>query len=309
MKKSATLLVLLLAIVAEGCTLASASPKTDKIAPSRNYTTKTFGLKGFSSIESNSIIDVEYTQSSGFTKVEVTAPENLMQYVDIRMAGGKLVIGCKKFTTRNFSGKYNITAKIAAPSVNEFVSNGTGDFTFMNALKATDKITLESNGTGDFNGPTVICDRLKASLNGTGDIEIASVDSKLAELNLTGTGDIDIISLRADDAKIALNGTGDFELKTLSATSVEANLSGTGDIEICGGTATNATFELTGTGDINAQKLKAANATVNNHSTGDVECFATESLSIYNNGIGSVEYKGNPRKLDIVNGKGIKRIK
>lgn len=310
MKKSATLLlILLLAIISEGCTIASASPKADQIVPSRNYSTKTFDFKGFKTIESSSVIDVEYTQSSGFTKVEVTAPENLMQYLDIHMEGWKLVIRCKKFSTKNFSGKYTITAKIAAPSVYEFTSNGTGDFTFMNALNTKGGIILTSNGTGDIKGPTVICDWLKASSNGTGDIEISSINCKLAELSLVGTGDIDIIGLRADNAKISLHGTGDIELKTLSATSAEARLSGTGDIEIYGGSATNAMLELTGTGDINAKKLKVVNATVNNHSTGDIECFATESLTIYNSGVGSVEYKGNPHKLDIVNGKGIKRIK
>lgn len=309
MKKLNILLILSLAIMMEGCVFASASSKNDKISPSRNYVTQNYDLKSFTSIVSNSIIDVEYTQSSGYTRVEVTAPENLMQYVTISKSGSQLNIDCKKFNTKNFTGKYHITAKVTAPSVNKFTLNGTGDLTFMNALNSKGSITLTSNGTGDIEGPTVICAELNASSNGTGDIDISSIDCKSAKLNLVGTGDIDIISLRADNAEIGVAGTGDVELKTLSATSIAARLSGTGDITINGGTAVNATFELTGTGDITAKKLKVENATENNHSVGDVECFATESLTIYNSGIGSVEYKGNPHKLDIVNGKGIKRLK
>lgn len=309
MKKSTALLLLTFAIIMEGCTFARASAKNDKIAPSRNYVSKTFDIKHFTAIASNSIIDVEYTQSSEYTKIEVTAPENLMQYVSISKSGPTLNINCEKFSTKNFSGNYHITAKVTAPNVTGFTLNGTGDITFMNALNTKGDITITSNGTGDIEGPTVICTRLNASSNGTGDIDISSIDCKYAGLNVIGTGDIEIIGVRANDTKIGVAGTGDVELKTLSTTSLKASLSGTGDININGGTAVNATYELTGTGDINAKKLKVENATVNNHSIGDVECFATESLTIYNSGIGSVEYKGSPRKLDIVNGKGIKRIK
>ena len=309
MKKLNAILILSIAILMEGCTFALASSKADKITPSRNYISKAFDINGFTAIRSNSIIDVEYTQSTGYSKIEVTAPENLMQYVSISKSGSTLNIDCEKFSTNNFSGNFHITAKVTAPAVTGFTLNGTGDIKFMNALNTKNDITITSNGTGDVEGPTVICSRLSASSNGTGDIDISSVESKYAHLSLVGTGDIDIISLRASDAKIRLLGTGDIELKTLSTTSLDASLSGTGDIDINGGTAVNASLNLTGTGDINAKKLKVENATVNNLSVGDVECFATESLTIYNSGIGSVEYKGSPRKLDIVNGKGIKRIK
>ena len=265
MKKLTTILAVMLLSL---CTWA-ASPKNHQITPSRTYTTKTFDFKGFTAIASNSIIDVEYTQSPGFTKVEVSAPENLMQYVRLNVDNGTLNINFESFSGKNFSGSYKIIAKIRAPSVNVFTTNGTGDITLRNALNASKDIKLTTNGTGDITGPTVVCGYLETSVNGTGDIEI----------------------------------------KTVSTKSLNANLSGTGDIDLLGGTAENAIYVLTGTGDINAKNLSAREVNATNHSTGDIECHATESLTVKSNSVGSVHYKGTPRKVDIINGRGIKRIK
>ena len=305
MKKLTTILAVMLLSL---CTWA-ASPKNHQITPSRTYTTKTFDFKGFTAIASNSIIDVEYTQSPGFTKVEVSAPENLMQYVRLNVDNGTLNINFESFSGKNFSGSYKIIAKISAPSVNVFTTNGTGDITLRNALNASKDIKLTTNGTGDITGPTVVCGYLETSVNGTGDIEIVSATCSTINANLSGTGDIEMKSLKSTDTKLSLHGTGDIEIKTVSTKSLNANLSGTGDIDLLGGTAENAIYVLTGTGDINAKNLSAREVNATNHSTGDIECHATESLTVKSNSVGSVHYKGTPRKVDIINGRGIKRIK
>lgn len=301
---TATLILLMAAL-----TPAASSAADITVTPSRNYVTKSFNLKGFETITSNSIIDVEFTQTNGFTKVEITAPENLMQFVKVTTSknGRKLNLNCDKFRTPNFSGKYRITAKISAPSVNEFVSNGTGDIEFKNALDTKGTLKLTTNGTGDIDGPTILCKRLEAVSNGTGDIEVNSVVCTELMANSVGTGDIDLKSVQASTSTLGLFGTGDIELSSIKTVNLSINLTGTGDINIAG-SANSAKYTLTGTGDLCAKDLKAANVTANNHSTGDLECYATESLTVYNTATGDVKYKGNPQTIN-TNGKNIKRLK
>lgn len=290
------------------CILAVAN-ETAKITPSRNYTTKTFDIKGFSSIVANGVIDVEFTQSDGYTRIEVSAPENLMQFVVVSKKGNALSLDTKPFRTKNFSSTYKITAKVTAPSVSEFTSNGAGDIKFISAVgsKKAD-VKLTSNGTGDIEGPTVVCSRLDARGNGTGDIEIISVTCENLDAGIAGTGDIEFKNVKSTDAVLSLSGTGDIEVKSINTGSISASQTGTGDIKIASGSAGTASYSLSGTGDIEARGLKAKQVNASNHSIGEVECYASESLSASCNGIGSIKYAGNPRNVN-ANGGGIKRIK
>ncbi|MCM1504798.1 MAG: DUF2807 domain-containing protein [Muribaculum sp.] len=287
----------------------NASAKVNGIIPSRTYVSKEFNVRSFSSVVSNSIINVEFTQSSGYVKVEVSAPENLMQYVKVGVnKSGVLSLDCESFSVKNFSGNYAITARVTAPSVTAFTSNGTGNIKMLNALNLKKDVKLVSNGTGDISGPTIICNRLEATSTGTGDIEFTSLTCQNLEVNTGGTGDVGFRTVLTSTAQFGLQGTGDIDIKSFSGTSLTAELSGTGDIEIEGGTSASAKFVLTGTGDINAKNLRVGDLTALNHSTGDIECCAVESLTARNNGTGSIKYRGYPQRVDVT-GKGIKKIK
>ncbi len=309
MQKLCSIFAVISALLAALFFAPSVSAKEESISPSRNYVNKEFSVKTFSSIVSNSIIDVEFTQSTGYVKVEVSAPENLMQFVKVSLGkGGVLTFDCERFSTKNFSGKFKITAKVTAPSVTMFSTNGTGDIKMLNALNLKKDIKLVTNGTGDISGPTIICNKLEGSSNGTGDIGFTSVTCQSMVIISCGTGDINFNTVLTSAAVFGIQGTGDIDIKSFSGTSLSAELSGTGDIDIKGGSSASAKFVLTGTGDISAKNLKVGDLSVVNHSTGDIECCAVESLTVRNNGTGCVKYRGYPQKVD-VSGKNIKKIK
>lgn len=75
--------------------LVSATACAERITPSKNYVTKKVNVGSFNAISTSSSVDVIYTQSSGGQDVEIYAPDNLVNYIDVRVEGGVLKVGFK----------------------------------------------------------------------------------------------------------------------------------------------------------------------------------------------------------------------
>ena len=75
--------------------LVSATACAERITPSKNYVTKKVNVGSFNAISTSSSVDVIYTQSSGGQDVEIYAPDNLVDYIDVRVEGGVLKVGFK----------------------------------------------------------------------------------------------------------------------------------------------------------------------------------------------------------------------
>lgn len=88
--------------------LVSVTACAERITPSKNYVTKKVNVGSFNAISTSSSVDVIYTQSSGGQDVEIYAPDNLVDYIDVRVEGGVLKVGFKS-PRNNFSinGKHH----------------------------------------------------------------------------------------------------------------------------------------------------------------------------------------------------------
>ena len=82
--------------------LVSVTACAERITPSKNYVTKKVNVGSFNAISTSSSVDVIYTQSSGGQDVEIYAPDNLVDYIDVRVEGGVLKVGFKS-PRNNFS--------------------------------------------------------------------------------------------------------------------------------------------------------------------------------------------------------------
>ena len=52
---------------------------------------------------------------------------------------------------------------------------------------------------------------------------------------------------------------------------------------------------------VDAEKLRAKNAVVRSNGVGGVRVYASESIDIYNNGVGNVSYYGDPEVKELKN--------
>ena len=151
--------------------LVSATACAERITPSKNYVTKKVNVGSFNAISTSSSVDVIYTQSSGGQDVEIYAPDNLVNYIDVRVEGGVLKVGFKS-PRNNFSinGKHKKEVRVSAPAVNSLKASSSGDIIIKNGLKTSGKVTVKASSSGDVTGSTISCDDFAATANSSGDV-------------------------------------------------------------------------------------------------------------------------------------------
>lgn len=171
--------------------LVSATACAERITPSKNYVTKKVNVGSFNAISTSSSVDVIYTQSSGGQDVEIYAPDNLVDYIDVRVEGGVLKVGFKS-PRNNFSinGKHKKEVRVSAPAVNSLKASSSGDIIIKNGLKTSGKVTVKASSSGDVTGSTISCDDFAATANSSGDVILEKVSCTNFSADASSSGDV-----------------------------------------------------------------------------------------------------------------------
>lgn len=264
--------------------LVSATACAERITPSKNYVTKKVNVGSFNAISTSSSVDVIYTQSSGGQDVEIYAPDNLVDYIDVRVEGGVLKVGFKS-PRNNFSinGKHKKEVRVSAPAVNSLKASSSGDIIIKNGLKTSGKVTVKASSSGDVTGSAISCDDFAATANSSGDVILEKVSCTNFFADASSSGDVSVKNLNAADA------------------------SSSGDV-ILAGICEKASYRASSSGDVKAKGMKAVNVTASASSSGDVECYVTGSLTAKASSSGEVAYKGNPKDIDFSPKRGLRKM-
>ena len=195
--------------------LVSATACAERITPSKNYVTKKVN------VGTSSSVDVIYTQSSGGQDVEIYAPDNLVDYIDVRVEGGVLKVGFKS-PRNNFSinGKHKKEVRVSAPAVNSLKASSSGDIIIKNGLKTSGKVTVKASSSGDVTGSTISC----------GDVSVKNLNAADVSADASSSGDV-ILAGICENASYRASSSGDVKAKGMKAVNVTASASSSGDVE------------------------------------------------------------------------------
>lgn len=130
---------------------------------------------------------------------EITADDNLLPLIDVRVNGSQLEISPRE----SFTIRTDLRFKIAAPSLRGLVIDGAGRATLSGVDAERFDITL--NGAGAI-AATGKAKRLTATLGGAGRVDLSGLAIEDGVLTLNGTGSIDADVSHQLDATI--NGAG-----------------------------------------------------------------------------------------------------
>ena len=281
--------LLLLAMVAS--TFTSCAVQAESIVPSKNYVTKKVKVENFDGISTATSIDVAYTQTSGTPDIEVYAPDNLIEYVQVEVEDGMLKVKFQSkespFNGINIRGKHRTEVRVSAPALHAFRASSSGDIVLKNGLQTTGKVSMKSSSSGDIEGGKVVCDELIASASSSGDVVLNQVECTSLDADASSSGDVTI--------------------KDLKAETVEADASSSGDV-ILSGECRSANLSASSSGDVEAKHLKADKVVAGASSAGDVTCYPVESLKATASSSGNVNYKGDPKYIDFNPKKGLNKI-
>lgn len=188
-------------------------------------------LTGFERIEQSGSIDVVYAQADTFS-VKVEAPEKLLDKVETRVDGNKLVVNMKwekSFVKIGIVNTKDIKIYVTSPDFLGIDLKGSGNFVCTSPLD-TDNLDIDLKGSGNIQFGNIICDRARVSLIGSGDVSVSKMKALSTVIDLIGSGDIVMNFNHSGTVESRLKGSGDIVL-TGSAKAIHKLVRGSGDIE------------------------------------------------------------------------------
>ena len=112
--------------------------------------------------------------------------------------------------------------------------------------------------------------------------------------------------VKTDNLNIKSAGIGKLQALELESKKVCVNYEGIGNLKL-GGTTQLVEIFSSGVGNIDCENLLAKTAIVKSTKIGKINCYASESIGLFNDGIGEITYHGNP-KLKNLQGRGMGKI-
>lgn len=144
----------------------------------------------------------------------------------------------------------------------------------------------------------------KVSVNPSKPVKMTITARDLNEIVLSApVGDLEVNNLQANTLKLVLSGGAQIKLNGLQVNLLDSVLSGAGDIQ-ASGKANEIQLILSGLGNFNAADLKSDKATIELSGMGNATVRVEKELAATVSGAGSVQYFGNPRVEQKVNGAG-----
>lgn len=122
--------------------------------------------------------------------------------------------------------------------------------------------------------------------------------TSLRDIDMSGAGKIIGESIiRAEDLKVEMSGAGSIEIE-VDVKNFDISLSGAGNMEITG-KAQKAEVSISGAGSFRGFKLICEEAEVSMSGVGKAQVYATEYLDAEASGVGSIRYRGEPKKIRV----------
>ena len=124
----------------------------------------------------------------------------------------------------------------------------------------------------------------------------------IESIETRGCGDWNIQSkVKSDNLVIKSEGIGAIHASSLESKKISVKYAGIGNLKL-GGTTDVVEINSDGVGNIDCKNLISKTAMVKSTKIGKVKCFASESVGLFNDGIGEIIYHGNPTFKNLQNG-------
>jgi len=168
---------------------------------------------------------------------DTAAIENL----DIRVEGGRLLIGTRRGTT--FRGPGRVTVHVTTPSLRGAEIAGSGDMQ-VSALQ-TQRFEGEIAGSGNLVLQQLQAEVAEFDIAGSGNVRAAG-QVRQAKIDVMGPGNAELPGLHAQDADVSIAGSGNANMHATGTASV--SIMGSGNVTVAGGA--RCSVSKMGSGDV-----------------------------------------------------------
>ncbi len=196
-------------------------------AQNKVLTTKTFPLQSFTSVESDIVGNIIYTQSS---KVSIQAEGDKELIDNLRVNEKNGVLKVTHVLKINIKNKKKLTLYISSPTIVSIDSDGVGNWVMKGKVKAGN-LKIEFDGVGNFEALDLESNKIKVDYEGVGNLSLGGSANFLV-IESEGVGSVNAENMRAKNAIIKSSGVG--SVKCYASESIDLTNSGVGSITYYG---------------------------------------------------------------------------
>lgn len=229
MKKLSIILAATLVVICTGVACA-----INRVNPSKKMAQRTVSVERFHELEVNSSIEVTYVQTTDNNHtLEISAPDNVIDLVQVKAHDGELSIGFSRSVS--FNGSANVKVKIKAPLITEVSLHVASIF-------KSNRINIPGH---DF----------EADVTGASKLIVSDLNALSAEFDASGASFIKVKKIKARKVEADASGASTMELEG-SCNSAE--------LEASGASTLNASNLKALTGEIDAKGASTVSADIQN---------------------------------------------
>jgi hypothetical protein len=239
MKKFPVFVLIISLILVSGCIFPV---RSTKIIGSGEAESESRRLSGFSKVDLSGIGTLIIEQGTS-ESLEITADENILEYLTSDVSGSTLNLGVRDFVS--IDPKTDIIYHLSVKDLEKIETSGLG-IVEIDSMDTTD-LEIEISGSGNFTIKEFIAESLDIEVSGMGNINLAGSVEK-QRIRLSGTGKYIAGNLKSSYTKIDISGSGEAEVWVIDE--LEADLSGVGSLRYYGSPVVST--EISGIGTLNS---------------------------------------------------------
>jgi hypothetical protein len=237
MKTKIIALLLVFVIIISACGFPM---RITEVRGSGNVITETRPVAGFNAVDLNDVGKLIIEQGNKEV-LEITAEDNLMEYIESKVSGSQLELGFKEFV--NIHPTKDIIYRLTVKNINQIGSSGLGKIEVKKL--ASENLSVEISGNGRISIDNLEAETLSLVISGLGDISInGSVLQQ--QLEISGAGNYNAPNLASETAVVDISGSGTAILWVTEQLNLE--LSGAGKVHYYGSPVVNS--NISGVGEV-----------------------------------------------------------
>lgn len=191
-----------------------------RIVGSGNLVTDEMDFSDFTAVDVENAFDVEITKSSSYS-VNITADDNIFDYVEVSKTGDTLIIGLKWGYNYQF---VTLRAKIAMPELYELEFSGATHGTIV-GFSSSHEFALGLSGASSLHMEDITMGDVELDISGASNLSGNLTADGDATFVVSGASTVELTG-EADDLTVTVSGASHLELSQFPAHNAIVNLSG-----------------------------------------------------------------------------------
>ena len=221
MKKTVIIVIAIVAVVAIVSTVIALKGWPAGLIGSGNLETESYAFSDFTEVEIGSAFEFEVEQSSSYS-INITADDNVMDYVQVSKDGQTLKIGLRT-GLGIFLGPVSATlrASVTMPQVRQFTASGASHGT-VSGFSSTEDLDITVSGASRVTGD-VTAGNVQFGISGASTIQLEGSANDI-DANVSGASHLSLDDFVVNDADVNLSGASSGTVNLNGR--LDANLSG-----------------------------------------------------------------------------------